>query len=150
MRLLEEDRVAHVMFSVGAISFYGEWLPDLVRRFVQEQYGDTLAERVLICEGLAGSTAGEMVGLRQCLRSTDWQSAVIVTSNFHTRRTGMILRSTLVGQTSVQRFSVHGVADGDFEAAEWWRHRRYAKTWLLETTKLLWFLVERSLPGGAV
>jgi len=150
MELLQQGRVAHVMLSVGAITYYGEWLPDLVRRFLRQEYGNGIAERVLICEVLADSTVQEMVFLRRCLESTDWRSAVIVTSDFHTRRTKMIVRSTLVGRTSVQRFAVHGVADGTFVARGWWRSRRYAKTWLLEMTKLLWFLVERALPGGAV
>jgi len=149
LRLLLEGRVTHVMLSVGAISYYGEWLPDLVRRFFRQEYGDTIAEQVLICEGLADSTVEEIADIRRCLESTDWRSAIVVTSNYHTRRTSMILRSTVAGRTSVERFMVHGVADGSFVAQGWWRRRRYAKTWLLETTKLLWFLIEGSSPGGA-
>jgi len=149
VKLLQEGRVDHVMLSVGAISYYGEWLPDLVRRFVRREYGDAIAERLLICEGLADSTAAEMIYLRRCLESTDWRSAVVVTSDFHTRRTSMIVASTLAGRTSVQHFAVRGVADGTFAARGWWKNRRYAKMWLFETTKLLWFFVEEVVPGGA-
>jgi uncharacterized SAM-binding protein YcdF (DUF218 family) len=150
MNLLEEGRVARVMLSVGAVTYYGEWLPDLVRRFVNREYGGRFDEQILVCEVYADSTAAELTDIAECLRGKQWKTAVIVTSNFHTRRTRMTLRSNLAGKTSVESFTVYGIADGSFERDGWWRHRIYSKTWLLETMKVLWFLIERAVPGGDV
>lgn len=149
VELLRDGRVSNVMISVGAVRYYGVWLPDLVREYVQREYGDDAARRVTVCEGLANSTVEEMGFLERCLRP-EWDSVVIVTTNFHTRRALMIVEATLAERTDLQRFAVFGVTDGSFRPEGWWRQRRYAKTWFLELTKTLWFFVERLTPGGAV
>lgn len=145
--LLRRGRVSNVMISVGAVRYYGVWLPDLVRDYVRHQYGADTARSVWICEGLADSTAEEMIYLEGCLRP-EWESAVVVTSNFHTRRARLIVDATLARRTEVQRFAYFGVQDGNFRPDGWWRRRRYAKTWFLEMTKMMSFFVERVMPGG--
>lgn len=150
MRMLADGRVDHVMLSVGAVRYYGEWVPDLAERYVREQWGAEMARNVMICTGIADSTAEEIAYIDDCLESTGWRDAVFVTSNYHTRRAHMIIAATLAKAGLVEHFTVHGVTDGDFRSSGWWRERRYAKTWLLETTKLLWYFVERVTPGGTV
>jgi uncharacterized SAM-binding protein YcdF (DUF218 family) len=150
MTLLEQGRVRSVLLSVGSVSYYGEWLPDLVRRFVEREYGH-LPGQVLVCEVYADSTAAELTDIAECLqRQHDWRSAIVVTSNYHARRTRMTIRANLAGRTPVESFAVFGIDDESYEPLGWWRHRVYAKTWLLEFTKLAWFLIERALPGGDV
>lgn len=149
LELLRDGRVSNVMISVGAVHYYGVWLPELVREYVQREYGEEAAGRVTVCEGLADSTVEEMGFLERCLRP-EWNSVVIVTTNFHTRRALMIVEATLAKRTDVQRFAVFGVTDDSFRPDGWWRRRRYAKTWFLELTKMIWFFVERLTPGGAV
>lgn len=127
MDLLRRGRVSKVMISVGAVRYYGAWLPDLVRQHVQGEYGRGSAENVIVCEGFAESTVEEMGVLEGCLRS-EWRSVVIVSSNFHTRRARMIVDVTLARRSDVETFSYFGVADGSFRPDGWWRHRRYAET----------------------
>lgn len=136
LRLLQQGRVENVLLDVGKVSLWGEWVPDLARRHLLNTFGQEAAARVALCEMNADSTAEELLALRGCLHERGWRSVVLVTSNYHTRRVRLIARRTLDNPSLT--FAVHGVADGDFEAETWWRRRRYAKTWLEETTKLLW------------
>jgi uncharacterized SAM-binding protein YcdF (DUF218 family) len=70
----------------------------------------------------------------------------VVTSNYHTRRAGIIWRRVIREQKLPVKLSMEGVEDPEFTPAGWWRQRQYAKTWLLETTKLLWTIF---VPGGS-
>lgn len=140
MQMLRERRVDDVMLSVRQVSFYGEWLPDLLLHHVGRKYGPELARNVVLCEMSTAidSTAGEAVALRQCLEARGWRSVIVVTSNFHTRRARLIWRAILANAEPHFRLSTQGVFDGSFEPDGWWEKRRYAKTWLLEMTKLVW------------
>jgi DUF218 domain-containing protein len=152
IQMLQERRVDHVMLSVRRVSFYGEWLPDLLLHHVGSEYGPELARNVVLCEMSTkiDSTAEEAVALRKCLEARGWRSVIVVTSNFHTRRARLIWRATLANAEPRFRLSVRGVFDGSFEPNAWWEERRYAKTWLLELTKLVWTVMfERPRAGLA-
>ena len=136
-RLLNQGVVDQVMLSVGKVYYYGQWLPDLVRSYIQSKYGKEVSARVTLCAMLADSTAAETGALLSCVKEHRWRSVIVVTSNYHTRRARLIWRLAEKNSPPT-RVSFHGVLDGTFEARDWWRRRRYAKTWLLETTKLIW------------
>jgi uncharacterized SAM-binding protein YcdF (DUF218 family) len=140
LKMLQEGRVDHVMLSVGRAYFMGEWLPDLLRRYVDKTYGPEIAQKVVLCEvsNEVDSTAEEAAALRGCLVAHGWRSVIVVTSNYHTRRAQMIWRAAVAKMEPPFAISVQGVSDGDFEPQGWWRTRRYAKSWLLELTKLTW------------
>ncbi len=138
LRLLQQGLADQVMLSVGKASYWGQWVPDMVRRYIENEYGSGIAQHVILCEMKVDSTAEEAVALRQCLESRGWRSGVIITSNYHTRRARLVWRATLAKADPSFTFSIHGVSDGDFEPTGWWRKRRYVKTWLLEVTKLIW------------
>lgn len=142
MRLLQQGRTDYVMLSVGRVSLYGQWVPDMARRYVENEYGKDLSQRVVLCAKNAGSTAAEAVALRQCLEQLDWHSVVVVTSNYHTRRTRMLWEQALADADPPFTLAVHGVSDGEFQPQGWWRSRRYAKTWILEVMKLVWSFFE--------
>lgn len=144
LRLLQQGLVDHAMLSVGKVPFWGEWVPDLARGYLVDKYGKELAARVSLCEMKVDSTEEEAHALRSCLEERGWRSVVLVTSNYHTRRAKLIWARTLAPADPPFVLTVHGVPDGDFEPGAWWRRRRYAKTWLLEITKLVW-----SWLGGA-
>jgi len=133
---------------VTPLLVWGEWQPDVVRRFIDRKYGDSLANRIIICEGLADSTLDEARLIHYCLRNRGFRSLVVVTSNYHTRRSKWIWRAVLARRPPHIALAVHGVFDGSFEATGWWRHRRYAKTWLLETIKMGWYLLESLAPSS--
>ena len=50
----------------------------------------------------------------------------------------MIWRKEFAGASPPFKIWVHGVTDPDYSPSGWWRKRRWAKTWLLEVTKLIW------------
>jgi hypothetical protein len=135
MNLLKEGRVEHVMVSVGKVNVWGKWFPDMVEDYIKGTYGQEIASRVTLCQMNTDSTQEEALALRGCLRERDWRSVLVVTSDYHTRRTRHIWRKTYDSSYAI---SVYGVKDGDFDAESWWRSRHYAKTWLLETSKLVW------------
>ncbi len=110
------------------------------RCYLERTYGLDAANRVDFCETGAdvNSTEEEARALDGCVHQHGWQSIVVVTSNYHTRRAGIIWRRTLKQQDPSMRLWVHAVNDPEFDVREWWRKRLYAKTWLLEFTKLVW------------
>jgi hypothetical protein len=142
VQMLEEGRVDRVIYHVAPLNIWGQFQPDVVRRFLDREY-PRISGKILLCEGMADSTLEEARLLYRCLQRRPFDSVIVVTSNFHTRRTRMIWRSQLSRHApeGVQ-LSVHGVLDGSFESDGWWRNRRYAKTWLFEATKMGWYLVE--------
>ncbi len=146
LRMLKQGLTDHVMLGVGKISYWGQWLPDMVRRYIAKEYGGAIAKRVVLCEMNVQSTTEEAFALRQCLEERGWRSIIIVTSNYHTRRARLIWAAVLAKADQPFAYAVHGVADGEFEPRGWWRKRRYAKTWLLEAAKLIWSYIEPFRP----
>jgi uncharacterized SAM-binding protein YcdF (DUF218 family) len=138
MRLLGEGKVDQVMLSLGETTYWGESLPEVAHRYLTKQYGPALADQVVVCIAEVSSTAEEAEALRPCLEQHGWRSIIVVTSNYHTRRARKIWRETLAKANPPFILTVHGVFDGDFQPRGWWRQRTYAKTWLLEVTKLAW------------
>jgi hypothetical protein len=139
---LREGRVDSVMVSVGAVDFWGRWFPDLVDEYLNSEYGEPTVQRIVLCEKNADSTREEAVALRECIENHGWESIIVVTSDYHTRRAGWIWEDVLSPAVTSFTLSVWGVPDGSFEPEGWWRNRRYAKTWLLEFVKLMWSLIE--------
>jgi uncharacterized SAM-binding protein YcdF (DUF218 family) len=143
LRLLAERRVDHVVISVPRIGDWGVSIPEAARRYVEKEYGAGLADHVIFCpmSPRVNSTAEEAVGLEGCLEQHDWHSVIVVTSNYHTRRARLVWRETLADAHPPFQMWIDGIEDGDFEPTRWWSQRRYAKTWVEETTKLVWIEV---------
>lgn len=133
--LLRQGRVDYVMISVGKVSVWGTWFPQLVSGYIQRMYPQDIARRIVLCEMNTDSTQEEALALQGCLNERGWKSVLVITSDYHAHRARRIWRKEFKAPYSI---SVCGVRDGDFESNGWWRNRRYAKTWLLEMTKLLW------------
>jgi uncharacterized SAM-binding protein YcdF (DUF218 family) len=148
IRLLQDGGASRVLLSIDNATVWGERIPPLARRFLQTRYGDEIASRIDFCETgpEVNSTADEARALTECMRARGWRSIVVVTSNYHTRRAGIIWRRVIREQKLPVKLSMEGVEDPEFTPAGWWRQRQYAKTWLLETTKLLWTIF---VPGGS-
>jgi uncharacterized SAM-binding protein YcdF (DUF218 family) len=134
--LLRQGIVDRVLLSVPKESYWGQSIPPVALAYLERNYGADLASRVDFCETGAdvNSTEQEAEALNPCIREHGWRSVVIVTSNYHTRRAKRLWART-TRQDSDLQWSVHGVADPEFQQP-WWRHRQAAKIWLLETSKL--------------
>jgi len=140
MQLLRQGGPGRVLVTLPPVSYWGDPVPPMARRFLETTYGHDLAERVDFCEVGADvdSTEQEAHAIGKCIQEHHWRSVIVVTSNYHTRRAGIIWRRVMRKENPALRISVYDVADPDFQADGWWRKRLWAKTWLLEFTKLVW------------
>jgi uncharacterized SAM-binding protein YcdF (DUF218 family) len=136
--LLQRGVADRVLLSVPQESYWGQSIPPIARTYLQRTYGSDLAARVDFCKtkGDVDSTLQEAQALGSCIGEQHWHSIVIVTSNYHTRRAGMLWRRITRHDPNIHIW-IDGVTDPEFPQP-WWRHRQSAKIWVMEATKLIW------------
>jgi hypothetical protein len=141
MELLRKGVADRVLLSVPKESYWGQSVPAVARAFLERNYGSELASRVDFCETTAevNSTWQEAQALLPCIQERYWQSIAIVTSDYHTRRAGMLWRRMTKHEPKT-RVWVEGVPDTEFQTP-WWRHRQSAKIWVMESAKLAWAML---------
>jgi uncharacterized SAM-binding protein YcdF (DUF218 family) len=137
LRLLERGQADHLAVSAARMTYWGEWVPDLIQHYLEKRYGREQANRAVLCLHNADSTREEAEALRPCLEEQGWHSLIVVTSNYHTRRARHIWGEVFKDAAHPMKISVYGVPDGDFEPHGWWRSRRYTKTLFYETVKVV-------------
>jgi len=140
MALLQRGSVNRVAISVPRESYWGEEIPPIARPYLQKKYGADLASKVDFCntEPDVTSARQEARALSTCIQEHGWRSVALMTSNYQSRRVGMIWRKTLSnGDWSADVF-VAGVPDPAYQPRGWWRQRLYAETWLSESARLAW------------
>ncbi len=102
-----------------------------------EQYVRGLPESgsIEICaiEGL--STKDESHDEQKCLDRVGARRVLIVTSDYHTRRALSIFRHEIPGKS----FSVAAAYNDAEFGVHWWTHREWAKTFLQEWMKVIWW-----------
>jgi uncharacterized SAM-binding protein YcdF (DUF218 family) len=141
INLLQRGVVDRVLLSVPKESYWGQAIPPVARAYIERNYGQDLAARVEFCETSeeVNSTAQEVAALAPCIQAHHWESLLVVTSNYHTRRAAIIWRRAFKNDPEI-RIWIDGVDDPEFQQP-WWRYRRSAKIWLSEITKLSWTIV---------
>jgi uncharacterized SAM-binding protein YcdF (DUF218 family) len=90
-------------------------------------------EWFLLLNHVADSTREEAVGIAAECHSRGFKKVLLVTSDFHTHRAGMILRNVASGvelRTVASKTAI-------YNPKSWWKHRPSRKIWLLETTKTI-------------
>src|SRR5258706_6746227 len=94
VNLLRRGIADRVLLSVPKESYWGQSIPAVARSYPEWNYGSEMAARVDFCEtgGEVNSTVQEVKAVSPCIQEHQWQSMVIVTSNYHTRRAGMLWR----------------------------------------------------------
>jgi vancomycin permeability regulator SanA len=104
---------------------------------IAERYRNALPEgsRVSVCPIAGFSTFAEADDAGRCLRSVGAHRVLIVTSEFHTRRSLLIFRHRL----PQYQFSVAAARNPAQFGNDWWTHREWAKTTFDECLKLFWF-----------
>jgi len=151
--LLQGGVADRVLVSVPKESYWGQSIPPVARDYLQRNFGSDIASRVDFCEtsGDVNSTAQEAQAVIPCIREHHWQSLVIVTSDYHTRRAGILWRRMFKESNPVVHIWIDGVADPEFQQP-WWRHRQSSKIWLMESWKLGWSMLGggRSLPPKGI
>jgi uncharacterized SAM-binding protein YcdF (DUF218 family) len=95
---------------------------DLVERGVPK-------EKILRFVHDADSTREEAEALRRLARERKWRSLIVVTSNYHTRRTRYIFRRVFPQGMEVR---IASARDGDFDPQHWWEKRKSTKELIRE------------------
>lgn len=107
---------------------------DIMRRHVLEL---GVPDSVLVTERESTSTAENASFTLPLVKSLGAGSVVVVTSDYHVRRTRLAFRR--VYADSGIRVYVHGADDPGFDPARWWKSSHGLEYGLSETAKLLWY-----------
>ncbi len=73
------------------------------------------------------------------VKEHNFRSAIVVTSNYHTRRSRLAFDKVFKG-TNV-KIVISPCPGGSFAPGEWWKNRELVKTAFLEYTKLIYYFV---------
>ncbi|HET9308921.1 MAG TPA: YdcF family protein [Candidatus Sulfotelmatobacter sp.] len=137
LELLEQGYAHRVLIDAPAdAKIYDSTQVQLAEKYIR---GLPQAADVGICPIVGLSTRDESHDVEQCLRHEQGTRILLVTSEFHTRRSLSTFRQELRGKT----FSV-AARDATQFGTRWWTHRQWAKTCLDEWLKVVWWnAVER-------
>lgn len=91
-----------------------------------------------IIDGYNKSTVDEARKLRQYMLDQGLKRLIVVTSNFHTRRSRLLFRRVFKG-TDITIIVQAAPPDYEFEPEKWWTRRRDSKTLLWEYQKLIFY-----------
>lgn len=102
-----------------------------------QKYIDNLpqAASINVCPIDGLSTKDESKDAEKCLQREGANSVLIVTSDFHTRRALNVFRREIPGY----EFSVAAAHNDEGFGSRWWTHRQWAKTFVDEWLRLLWW-----------
>ena len=140
-----ERRYAPVLLvSVDSEPYYSQPVRGLVEGYLKKKKFP--GEKLRFCENGADNTGEEAQFLLACLQELGATDAIVVTSEFHTRRARSIFRRVFAGSGISVR--VHPAYDSAYWDPHWWRRRRWAKTFFIEAMALAWSTIEglRSSP----
>ena len=104
---------------------------DLIERGVPK-------EKILRVAEEGDSTLEQAETLAKFVQTKKWHSAIVVTSNYHTRRARYIFRHVFQRGIDVR---VASARDGDFDPETWWEKRKSSKLFMreiLEMTVTVW------------
>jgi hypothetical protein len=140
LELLNQGYASRIVLDVPAgATAYGTSFVQLAETWVNSL---PQASSITVCPIYGLSTKAETSEAEACLQKVGGNSALIVTSDFHTRRALSIFRRQIHDRT----FSVAAARDPAQFGESWWRHRQWAKTNFDEWTRLIWWaLVDRWL-----
>jgi len=104
----------------------------LAQKYVQDL---PQAASVSVCPIDGLSTKDESRDAEKCVAREGGKSVLIVTSDFHTRRALSIFRREVPGH----EYSVAAARDREQFGEKWWKHRQWAKTFVDEWLRLMWW-----------
>jgi hypothetical protein len=90
---------------------------------------------ISVCPINGLSTKDEAKDAGQCLARQAAKSVMILTSDFHTRRALSVFRREL----PQYEYSVAAARDDEQFGANWWKHRQWAKTFVDEWLRWIWW-----------
>lgn len=120
---------------------YGRTYAQYAADFVAQTAGDKRTQ-IGICMITNDSTVQETSDVRRCLAEVNPapKSVLLVTNDFHTRRALSIFRTRLLQY----HWSSAAVSGTERFGEPWWRNREWAKVYLSESEKLVWWELAES------
>jgi uncharacterized SAM-binding protein YcdF (DUF218 family) len=133
LELLRQGLATHVFLDAETRDrIYDQQLVEIAQRYI-DGLGD--GNRVTVCPITGFSTLAEADDSARCLQPLGVHRVLIVTSEFHTRRSLLIFRHRL----PQYQISVAAARNPAQFGEAWWTNREWAKTTFDEYLKLLWF-----------
>jgi hypothetical protein len=134
--LLRAGYGQHFVVDVGEGEFYGRPTTELAQDFIARTAGAN-ASQVSICQIHGDSTKDEAPQVGQCLQQLQPppHSVILVSDDYHTRRALSIFRD----RQPQYQWTAAGAGNDFLFGVPWWKHREWAKTYLTEVQKTLWW-----------
>ena len=110
---------------------YGRSEADLAKQYLEREH----QRAVEICPVTGATVVAETADVKRCMQRIGATSAILMTSDFETRRTLSIFRRLL----PQYRWSVAAASTPYHFAEAYWKHRGWAKTVVVEWEEFLWW-----------
>jgi hypothetical protein len=138
LQLLDQGYGRRMVIDVPAAArIYESTELELAKKYIEDL---PQAASVRICPIKGLSTREESHDAEKCLATEEGTRILIVTSDYHTRRSVSIFRHEVKGKS----FSVAAARDDTQFGTRWWTNRQWAKTCVDEWLRLVWWnAVER-------
>ncbi len=143
VQLLREGYAPHLQVDANStFTYFGKTNEQSAEEFIATAPAD-LKGRLSVCGTPAVSTREEFLDAQPCLQRQRARTILIVTSDFHTRR------SLDTARRAAPQFEWSvAAAPTELSQGPWWRNRAAAKNVLEEWQKFLWWkLVDSHLRG---
>ena len=136
LHLLRQGYGQHVLLDATTAVAYGHSYTELAADLVARTAGAD-ASRIIVCPIDGDSTKEEATQVGACLQTLQPppHSALVVTDDYHTRRALSIFRTEL----PQYHWTAAAAQNGYLFGTPWWKHREWAKTYLTEWQKLIWW-----------
>ena len=136
LQLLQEGYAPRLVITARTTWHLFAWTEaDLARQFVQ-QLEPGLAQATSVVKITAQCTWEEAAEIKEFLNQVGARSALLVTSQYHSRRALSIFRRMLPGIDC----GIIAVPEPYQFGIHWWQHREWAKRTFHEWIRLLWWL----------
>ena len=135
LQLLREGYAPRLVITARTTwQLFGRSEADLARQFVAQLEPD-LSQKTTVVNITSQCTWQEAAEVREFLPQLSVRSALLVTSEYHSRRALSIFRRMLPGIAC----GIIAVPETYVFGTHWWLHREWAKCTFQEWTRLLWW-----------
>lgn len=135
LQLLEQGYGKRIVLDVPTSAKIYEFTQiQLAEKYIQDL---PQGVQVSVCPIDGLSTKEESKDAEKCIAREGGKSVLIVTSDFHTRRALSVFRREIPGYD----YSVAAAREGTQFGVRWWTHRQWAKTFVDEWLRLIWWKV---------
>ena len=136
LELLREGYGQRMLVDAMGDFIYGRTYAEHAADFVTQSAGDNKAQ-INICTITNDSTVQETSDVRRCLAQVHPapKSVLLVTNDYHTRRALSIFGTRL----PQYHWSSAAVSDTGLFGEPWWHKREWAKIYVYESEKLIWW-----------